>query len=431
MAMAHIIIKDVGPVNEVEFDLNKVNIIIGPQSSGKSTIDKIACYFFWVEKRVSQDQSFAFFQKDDNFIKELVRFHKIEGYLKPSSYISYKSEVISVEYRHAQKLLSIEWVDQYKFQNSKIAYIPAERNIVAAIPNWFEVKLFDNNTLNYMKDWGESRQIHTKDVPFQIPGIKAAYYYEGGNDYVITDDNGILLLTNTSSGYQSIIPLNVLLHYLTTWIYNNDAPTSIEKNDQINLMNSILYEKTVWGRANIDRSDKKKIQDFLKEFNEADTSSKWRDLHDTWKNTWEKFNKYGYSRLFIEEPEQNLFPSTQMALIYHLFESLNNTDKDHKLFITTHSQYVLYAINNCILGGLIHDNIPADILSDISFRNSFVNPKDVSVWEIKDGKFNTYEGCERIQDEDGLIRRNYFDCIMNELMDDFNSLLNYYESDNE
>lgn len=104
----------------------------------------------------------------------------------------------------------MNWVDQYAFQNLKIAYIPAERNIVASIPNWFDVKLLDNNTLNYMKDWGESRQVHTKEAPFQIPGIRAAYYYEGGNDYVKTDDNGVLLLTNTSSGYQSIIPLNVL-----------------------------------------------------------------------------------------------------------------------------------------------------------------------------------------------------------------------------
>jgi len=393
--MAHIIIKDIGPINEVDFNLNKINVIIGPQSSGKSTIDKIACYCSWVEKRASQDMSFNFFLKDNNFIKELVRFHKIEGYFKHTSYISYKSEVINIEYTHETRQLKIEWVEQFGFQNSKIAYIPAERNLVAAIPNWFEVKLLDNNTLSYMKDWGESRQVHTKDTPFQIPGIKAAYYYDGGNDYVRTDDNGVLFLTNTSSGYQSVIPLNVLLHYLTTWIYNNDTPTSVEKKERIDKLYYKLHEQLV--------------------------------LNDTL----ERFTKYGYSRLFIEEPEQNLFPRTQMALVYNVLELLNNPDKDHKLFITTHSPYILYALNNCILGGLVKDNIPDDILSDISFRNSFVNPKDVSVWEIKDGKFNRYNGSDRIQDEDGLIRKNYFDGIMAELMNDFNSLLNYYENEDE
>ena len=42
--MAHLIIKNIGPINEVEFDLNKINIFMGPQSSGKSTIAKIVSY---------------------------------------------------------------------------------------------------------------------------------------------------------------------------------------------------------------------------------------------------------------------------------------------------------------------------------------------------------------------------------------------------
>ena len=57
--MAHLIIKNIGPINEVEFDLNKINIFMGPQSSGKSTIAKIVSYCAWLEKRVSLEQSFV------------------------------------------------------------------------------------------------------------------------------------------------------------------------------------------------------------------------------------------------------------------------------------------------------------------------------------------------------------------------------------
>ena len=192
-----------------------------------------------------------------------------------------------------------------------------------------------------------------------------------------------------------------------------------------------LAKNFVWNKVDVDILSNESVQNFFEEFRTADSSSELGNLRNTWSHIWERFNKYGYSRLFIEEPEQNLFPSTQMALVYNMLELLNNPDKDHKLFITTHSPYILYALNNCILGGLIKDNIPADILLDISFRNSFVNPKDVSVWEIKDGKFNIYEDRDRIQDEDGLIRKNYFDDIMSDLMSDFNSLLNYYENDDE
>lgn len=50
--MAHLKIQHVGPIKSVDIDLNKINIIIGPQSSGKSTISKIACFCSWVEKGV-------------------------------------------------------------------------------------------------------------------------------------------------------------------------------------------------------------------------------------------------------------------------------------------------------------------------------------------------------------------------------------------
>ena len=68
--MAKLIIRNVGPIKDINIELNKINVIIGPQSSGKSTINKIACYCTWVEKKVSLEQSFDFFMERNSF-KEL------------------------------------------------------------------------------------------------------------------------------------------------------------------------------------------------------------------------------------------------------------------------------------------------------------------------------------------------------------------------
>ena len=48
-------------------------------------------------------------------------------------------------------------------------------------------------------------------------------------------------------------------------------------------------------------------------------------------------------------------------------------------------------------------------------------------WLFKglNGELNT-----TIQQEDGLIGDNYFDCNMKEVMDDFYKMLNYYGDDN-
>ena len=54
-------------------------------------------------------------------------------------------------------------ITSYNVCYTKLLRIPAERNMVGAIPNWFSVRLQDNNILSFMTDWGDSRLIYTKD----------------------------------------------------------------------------------------------------------------------------------------------------------------------------------------------------------------------------------------------------------------------------
>lgn len=41
--MPKLTIKNIGAIKLVEFEVNRINVFIGPQSSGKSTISKILC----------------------------------------------------------------------------------------------------------------------------------------------------------------------------------------------------------------------------------------------------------------------------------------------------------------------------------------------------------------------------------------------------
>ena len=58
-----------------------------------------------------------------------------------------------------------------------------------------------------------------------------------------------------------------------------------------------------------------------------------------------------------------------------------------------------------------------------------VDPQLVSVWQIENGYLRNEEGVENltIQYENGLIRKNYFNNIMKDVMGEFNELLNYYD----
>ena len=142
--MKHLVIRNLGPLKEADIELKRINVIIGSQSSGKSCVLKTACYCTWVEKRIELTQSADFFVTDGNFLKELERFHKLKGYIKPDTFISYESDFMAFSYDNATKTFKFHWKEnRWNYKRSKVTYIPAERNLVAAIPNWFQVKFAD------------------------------------------------------------------------------------------------------------------------------------------------------------------------------------------------------------------------------------------------------------------------------------------------
>ncbi len=101
-------------------------------------------------------------------------------------------------------------------------------------------------------------------------------------------------------------------------------------------------------------------------------------------------------------------------------------DRDN-LVLTTHSPFILYALNNCMLAWRVRDAIAAegDDLDLDPAEESWLDPAKVSIWEIRDGYIENYDGARNvtIQDADGLVRGNYFDRVMSNIMADFTTLI--------
>ena len=179
------------------------------------------------------------------------------------------------------------------------------------------------------------------------------------------------------------------------------------------------YKQTFTGEER-----KVKIEEFNKLL--ADKNTEALSLFNSWNVVKDGIQKTHNTQFVIEEPEQNLFPSTQKELIYHLLGSINFNRGD-RATITTHSPFVLYAMNNCMLGHLVKE----EMLKDEDYTNlkslkSSIDPTYVSVWQITNtGKIN------RIQGDDYLIENNYFDASMKEVMDDFYKMINYYGDEDE
>ena len=117
----------------------------------------------------------------------------------------------------------------------------------------------------------------------------------------------------------------------------------------------------------------------------------------------------------------NLFPEAQRDLTYYLLNKcVKKGRKGNRLTITTHSHYILYALNNCMMAGLVYDKMDDGLKERLKCGAFRVDPSYISIYEIREGVV------KRIQKEDGLIQDNYLDQQMGKLMDDFYLMLNYY-----
>lgn len=429
--MAQLTIKNIGPIKNVNIKLNKVNVIIGPQSSGKSTITKIACFCSWVEKKVSLDQSFEYFLKDDNFMMNLVTFHKLEGYFSHHSVIVYASSVVEFSFNYKDKVPHFKWIAQYNYVRTKISYIPAERNIVSMIADWKQVNLPKNNIFNFMSDWNIARKAYSSENSLSIDSLETTYYYDENKDidFLETSNGNKIQLINASSGQQSMIPLYVLVNYFTKSIYENKVDESIENRERDAKIFSMLTVKSLSDVANgkVDINDPKKLQQFFDSFFLMEEKEDKVQLPPEVEKFAKQLTNYlthytttNYTSLFIEEPELNLFPSTQKDLLYFTLNAIK--EKEHQLFLTTHSPYILYALNNCIMGWLVKDNMPENIAKSLESYHSWIDPKDVSAWQIKDGTLISIQ-----EQQTNSIGKHYFNEVMNETMDEYYMMLNYFD----
>lgn len=347
-------IKNIGALEDVDISLNQVNVIIGPQSLGKSTVLKVASYCTWVEKRIELTQNYSQFAQGDAFIKNLVEFHKLNGYIQPATHIEYESDFMRFSYDHSMSLFQFEWKDKrWEYKRPKVSYIPSERNLVAAIPNWYEVSMGRNNIRSFMTDWETARQMAVDNVG--ILDLDVTYHYEsdGKKDKVQSHLSNPLDFTNTSSGLQSLIPLFVHLNYLYTTQFQVERDKKIKgdwENDELldNIYRQLFVNK---GRAKpiveeLDLGDGNFFP--LEKYYRRNIGNHVLRFHseldaDDCEAIYERYLMTDHCEVFLEEPENNLFPPTQDSLVKWLLDKTLD-ERSNTLFIATHSPYVLSSI---------------------------------------------------------------------------------------
>lgn len=397
--MQTIEIRNIGPLVETGIiPVSQVMLLIGEQSTGKSTFMKILCFCCWLEKQVmiGGDSIVSKYTHYYRFWNELKKFHHFnDEFLSDSSYIKYDGSAIQIEMRGKKRNAKI--VRKPKFaeirHNLKISFLPSERNLLSSIQNienLYRSKDVDM-LFNYILEWGEARLQFGVANPLDLVFVdKMKYHYDAKNVDVLTlaDGHSKIKPYYASSGVQSALPIQVLATYLAGEVGTSAKISPVDYLKQLDLTDSKIDIKVM-------TSVLKNIQN----------RSSYKSFH-----------------MFIEELEQNLFPKAQFELVKMLVGLLKKTEQKSTgytsmVFLTTHSPYVLTALNVMMLASAAYEMSP-DKVNDLGLED-YVLPKGAySAYCIKDGCF------ENIVDEEfGFIKGDFLDSV-SELVDNYTFELN-------
>lgn len=392
--MTHITIKYIGPLKEVSLDIKRINVFMGPQSTGKSTIAKIISQALWAEK------NFLTMGEEYDFYQGLLDFHNMDKNYFSNS-ISEKSEiiydspwcVIRMRYENIKKRKPNTVYEKKKnkdlYHNSKIEYIPAERNFVASIENIHKYTETYNSTISFLGEWyaAKSSYQRTKSFDVRLPDLSFSYRYKESEERdIIRVDNNEVSLQSGSSGQQSLLPLLMVAEEVMVSTYNTQR----------------IFSPAEIAHIKKKAPDLASIVDVLSEMGKkARTKAIEKQLNKLWKEIGYQAD-YGCTHLIVEEPEQNLYPSTQRGVLKHLVSYLSkDTKHQHTLTITTHSPYILYALNNCMLAGLVEQrNLDAIEKLSSTIR---INPSEVGLWSLHGGELNSLQSPDT-----GLLTDDFF-----------------------
>ncbi|AIN74854.1 AAA family ATPase [Flavobacterium psychrophilum] len=400
--MAKLKINNIGPIkntsnfkNEyIEFD--GVTVFIGNQGTGKSTISKIYSTLAWIEKAlVRGDFNINYISQYNRFKKQLA-YQNIGNYLNDDSYIDYIGKAYQIIYRNG-KVEVIENLDkdsEYLFP--KIMYVPAERNFVSTVERPDLVKRLPLPLYTFLEEYEYAKQNLSETITLPIGNIKFEYRKQNKKSWLIGEDYKIDLL-EASSGYQSLVPLFLVTNSLSKIISNENNASFKERN--------VVDENKI--RNQIDKIfSNDKISEDIKTLLLEKLSSKY---------------KYSSFINVVEEPEQNLYPTSQKGILFSLFSNKNKNDLN-KLIITTHSPYIINHLTLAIKAFMVKPTIDDSLfgeLNDIVPLDAAINPSTVNIYQLDESgnieKLDNYKGLP--SDE------NFLNEFLGAFNDDFVKLL--------
>lgn len=391
--MERLKLKNFGPVADLDIELRKINVFIGEQGTGKSTITKLLscmrdmflCTLIAMDEdkkriiRIFEVYGIHEYFRDDTEIEYLGEHGCTIRYFGGSFSISHKKwgkDEINKRFNalcsHGlsdmlEKLGYAEGQDLSEMmrKHAKVIapalrmslYCPAERNLAGAMSSSLASMIVASIPvpeclMEYISIFERAKNANPS---YKVPGLGLEVLVEDGDCKLSVDGGKILPLRYCSSGMQSVIPMLMSIDYCLD-------------------------------------------------------------------------NRF-FNCFAIEEPELNLFPTNQRRLLHYLITKTNAADRGiSSLDLTTHSPYVLSILNNLIFAGKILGKYPGlkEQVNEILPDGCSVTPGDIAAFSLNRPDGGVAYCTDIIDDATGLIKANYLDAVSDTISRDFRALHQIY-----
>jgi AAA15 family ATPase/GTPase len=417
--MESLIIKNFLIIKYAEIEIKKINVIIGEQSTGKSIIAKLV--FLFETFLFLKIKIYAFNAKDQKAIRRMV----LQDFEQLFPRYAWKDQSFKISYAFKNTTFIIERHKESSDGYYKLTFTYSENfkqlynRIIRQIrrldrddslkPQEINSKAIEyiTNTLS-SSDLFKDREGFIPAEIFFIPASRTLFVkYFTNNIFTFLANNFDLdpLIINFGSNYETAQRLYRIINEFQD---QENEPRRLY--DQIKL----ITEKILSGSYG-----REKDQDWLyhadgRKINLIDASSGQQEALPMLLIllVFPFFATHESNQFFIEEPETHLFPSAQRDMV-ELF-TLLYANKNCRFFLTTHSPYILTALNNKIMAANVE---PVKAEKSLGYKNT-IQFQDVSAYTISNGQTQSI-----LDTEVNLIGINNLDAVSDELSQEFEEIL--------
>jgi AAA15 family ATPase/GTPase len=412
-----LIVKNFGGIKDAEILLNRFNILIGPQASGKSILAKLMYYF-----KSFPDAIFISAEcgdrKSDFDEKMLKRF---EDYFPPHTW----TEKFSIRYEVKDLFIEITRetegkvsIDYHEFFDSQLTSSKNKIDELKKVNS--EADVFSVQMGSYGVRRGLKKTFVDKFDPFGF----SQHYIPAGRSFFANLQAGIFSFLSSN---KAIDPFLIAFGSFYENIKNIEdrrrgsvvSKRNSKKQELDDLFEEVLCSQYIREKDKdyLLHKDKRKINLSYASSGQQETLPLMLILKTMGAV---KFSSDG-ATLFIEEPEAHLFPSAQKLIVEFVAYVFNQSENRLQFVITTHSPYILASLNNLMFAGHINENLNKNMkekLNKVVASEKIVLPKDVCAYSLKRGKSKSI-----ICPETKIIAQSVLDEVSEDIAIEFDKLL--------